>query len=837
MMTDNIPPDEAGNPELDIAGAFVRHTGTHIFLTGKAGTGKTTFLQSLKSDCHKQMIITAPTGVAAVNAGGVTLHSFFQLSFGPYLPGQSGQPQERNRFFRFSREKKQIIKGLDLLVIDEVSMVRADLLDSVDSVLRRLRRNDRPFGGVQLLLIGDLFQLPPVLRDNERALLQDYYPSMYFFGSQALSRTEFVTIELKKIYRQSDPTFINLLNQVRQNRLGPSSISLLEQCAAKPLPDRGAITLTTHNRKADDINREHLTRLNTDARVLTAAIEGEFPETSFPTPDRLTLKKGAQVMFLRNDNSADKRYYNGKIGRVSRISENKVWVTDPEGLSDPVEVGPTAWENITYKVNEENQTLQEEVIGTFSQIPLKLAWAVTIHKSQGLTFDQAVVDARDAFAHGQTYVALSRCRTLDGLVLSSPIQNIGVGVDPTVAEFMAQAVTGDLDVLAGKLDTARRAYQQELLLQCYDFNAMRGMFYYFMRLADNHQESVRVAGLSDIQTLRSEARNLIFDVGLKFQNQLRSMMADDTLPDDHPGIAERTQKAHGWFSEKFDLLFKDLVKKGQVESDNKAVKKQMNNGLANLIQEILIRRAGIRSCSNGFSSKHYLRAISSAGMTSLLKTASNRAPAPDYTEFDIDHPELFKTLKNWRARTAGKQGIQPYQILQQKVLVQIAVCLPGDALSLKNLKGVGAKTLQHYGEDLISLVRDYRKKKGIKTVILPKPKENDTAAGKPGKQKQPKSSTKQVTLALFNQGMDAQAVADERGLALSTIQGHLVHFIENGTLDLDRVVPADKQAAIEKEIRPDRSPGQVKAVLGDDITYGEIKAVMAHRTFREIHPG
>ncbi|MCG8618584.1 MAG: AAA family ATPase, partial [Desulfobacterales bacterium] len=259
-MTESVTFDN--NPELLMVDAFVRHTGANIFLTGKAGTGKTTFLTGLKSDCHKQIMVTAPTGVAAINAGGVTLHSFFQLPFGPYIPGQTDQRRDFQRFFRFSKEKKRIIKGLDLLIIDEISMVRADLLDSVDAVLRRLRRNDRPFGGVQLLLIGDLFQLPPVVKQDEWQLLQDNYPSMYFFASQALARTELVSIELKKIYRQSDQGFIDLLNAVRENRLEGETAEVLNRCAEKPVPERGAITLTTHNRKADDINRERLARLD-----------------------------------------------------------------------------------------------------------------------------------------------------------------------------------------------------------------------------------------------------------------------------------------------------------------------------------------------------------------------------------------------------------------------------------------------------------------------------------------------------------------------------------------------------------------------------------------------
>jgi len=810
------------NPEIELADAFVRLTGTHVFLTGKAGTGKTTFLKTLKADCHKQIMVTAPTGVAAVNAGGVTLHSFFQLPFGPCIPGQENRQGDSRRFFRFSKEKKRLIKGLDLLVIDEISMVRADLLDAVDGVLRRLRRNDRPFGGVQLLLIGDLFQLPPVVKPDEWQLLRNHYASPYFFSSRALAGTSMVTIELSRIYRQSDPDFINLLNAVRENRLDDEALALLDRCAAAPRPEQGAITLTTHNRKADDLNRERLARIDGSPEILAAEVEGEFPESSFPTPNRLTLKKGAQVMFLRNDASPDKLWYNGKIGRVSGIENGKVLVSDPEGISEPVAVAPVAWENISYTVNEEDQTIQEEVIGKFSQIPLKLAWAVTIHKSQGLTFDRAVVDAKDAFAHGQTYVALSRCRSLEGLVLSSPVPRGGIGVDPAVGNFMAEAGR-EFGALSAQLEDARRGYQQDLLMQCFDFSAMRGMFYYLMRLASTHRDSVRVGGLTDIERLKAEARDQIFDVGTKFQRQLQGMMSDEDRPDDHPGIAERTKKACGWFTEKIDALFSPLLDKGRVETDNKAVKKQMTAGLDTLCHEIRVRLAGIRSCAGGFSSETYLRAVSSGGMAAM--PAPKADPAPDYTELDIDHPELFKQLKDWRTQQAKKSGVPAFQILHQKVLVQLAVALPEDEFALAKLKGVGPKTREKYGEVLLAIVNTYREEKGIETVILPDPPQKTPA----GRKKAPRADTRQVTLTLFEQGLDVQAVADERGLSVSTIYTHLNGFIEQGTLPLNRVVSNEKQGQIETALDQGHSLKEVKDFLGSKASYGEIRAVIAHR--------
>ncbi|MCG8615954.1 MAG: helix-turn-helix domain-containing protein, partial [Desulfobacterales bacterium] len=493
---------------------------------------------------------------------------------------------------------------------------------------------------------------------------------------------------------------------------------------------------------------------------------------------------------------------------------------------------PVAWENITYTVNEADQTIKEEVIGRFSQIPLKLAWAVTIHKSQGLTFDQAVVDAKDAFAHGQTYVALSRCRTLDGLVLSSPVPRQGVAVDPSVAEFMEGVTTREAADLDARFHMAQMAYQQELLLQCFDFSAMRGMFYYFMRLADSNRGSVRVAGLTDITELKIEARKQIFEVGEKFQNQLRQMMDGETLPDDHEGIRERTQKAAGWFGDKFNDLFSSLLEKGMVETDNKALKKQMNNGLDNLRLEIRVRMAGIRSCAQGFSSKRYLRTISGEGMAASPKAKTAAAAnTPDYTEFDIEHPEMFKTLKDWRASVAKKLGVPHFQVLHQKVLVQIVVCLPEDDFALAKLKGVGPKTRENYGEDILRLVRKYREEHDIDTVVLPEPKVDEKSPSSDKKKKKSTGDTRQITLTFFEQGMGVQSIADERGLAVSTIQGHLCHFIEKGTLSLERVVDEEKTAAIMAALQPGRHLKEVKDALGKEISYGDIKAVIAHQKF------
>jgi len=359
------------NHELQLAKDFVQYTGRNLFLTGKAGTGKTTFLHNLQKDTAKRMIITAPTGVAAINAGGVTLHSFFQLSFGPFVPGSEIYERNNQRQFRFSKEKKQIIQSLDLLVIDEISMVRADLLDAVDSALRRHRRNNQPFGGVQLLMIGDLYQLSPVAKQDDWQLLQQYYESAYFFSSNALAYTELITIELKHIYRQSDERFIKLLNRVRDNQLNESTLADLNRRYIPnftPGKDQGYITLTTHNSSAESINQTRLQALEKKEHCFKAQISKDFPEHIFPTLAYLLLKEGAQVMFVRNDPSPEKLYYNGKIGRVTRISSKNIGVICP-GDTREIVVEPVIWENIKYTVNEETKEIQKDIIGKFEHTP------------------------------------------------------------------------------------------------------------------------------------------------------------------------------------------------------------------------------------------------------------------------------------------------------------------------------------------------------------------------------------------------------------------------------------------------------------------------------------
>jgi hypothetical protein len=418
---------------MQLAYDYLESTNTIVFLTGKAGTGKTTFLQNLRQTSKKKLAVVAPTGVAAINAGGMTIHSFFQLSFAPIIPSGTERPETH-----YSAEKKDLLANLELLIIDEVSMVRPDVLDQIDLILRNVKGSAFPFGGVQLLLIGDLSQLSPIIREEEWGILRPYYATPYFFSSLVMQRAPYVRIELTHVFRQKDQAFVEILNEVRDQTLSTQSIECLN---ARYLPDfrptaeEPYITLTTHNNIAQQINTEFIEALDGQEFEFKATIRGEFPRDAYPTEAELKLKTGAQVMFVKNDGSAEKLFYNGKIGVVSAIDGNTVFVQcEKDGKEIAVEA--QEWTNIKYQAD--GGAINETNAGSFAQIPLKLAWAITIHKSQGLSFDKAIIDVSESFAHGQTYVALSRCRSLPGMILRNPISAHNIITDPAVARFNEQ---------------------------------------------------------------------------------------------------------------------------------------------------------------------------------------------------------------------------------------------------------------------------------------------------------------------------------------------------------------------------------------------------------------
>ncbi len=828
------------NPELQLAEEFIRETGCNIYLTGKAGTGKTTFLHNLKKNSPKRMIVTAPTGVAAINAGGVTLHSFFQMPFGPFVPGS-----ETTMRHRFNKEKINIIKSLDLLVIDEISMVRADLLDGVESVLRRYRRSNLPFGGVQLLLIGDLHQLPPVVKESDWQVLNRYYDSPYFFSSNRLRQTELIAIELQHIYRQEDHRFIELLNRVRENNLDQATLNSLNDRYIKDFrasgdEDDGYITLCSHNNSADAINDNRLRALTCKVHRFDAEIEGEFPEHSFPTAQTLELKPEAQVMFVRNDSSPEKRFFNGKIGRITRISNKKIWIKCPDD-GEEIMVEPATWENIEYNLDPESLEISENKIGAFIQYPLRLAWAITIHKSQGLTFDRAIIDAQAAFAHGQVYVALSRCRTLEGMVLSSPLSPRAIKTDSTVLRFARQHAENV--PTEERLNSAKIRYQQRLLLECFDFQQVQELFGRLLSIVEKDPDLIRILGAGDLRELRNKTVNEICLVGVNFRRQLQGLFKDTIFPADDTAVIDRIGKASVYFQEKINSDLIDKLEILQVETDNKELRKKAKNLCKRLREETIVKLAAVKSCADGFSPANYLRAISTAeiepageeGKGSKRQSESQ----PTYTEADIDHPELFQTLRQWRSAKAKEEGVPHFHILHQKTLIQIVVNLPDDHKSLMQIKGIGKKLAERYGEELVAMVADYREKHDIREVILPTPIEAPLEPEKKEKQPPaPKIDTKQLSLELFEQGLNPSEIAKERDLVVSTIENHLAHFVARGELAIDRLVPPDRQKIIEDQIQqlPKGKLSDIKLALGSDFGYGEIRFVQAHLQYRATVP-
>ena len=560
---------------MNLAWQFVKNTGTSIFLTGKAGTGKTTFLRTLKDKLPKRMVVVAPTGIAAINANGVTIHSFFQLPFAPYVPNSTFNTEG---IFRMSKEKQRILRTLDLLVIDEISMVRADLLDSIDMVLRRYRDRSKPFGGVQLLLIGDLQQLPPVVKDEEWTLLSKYYDSPYFFSSLALKQMGYITIELLHVYRQNDLDFLTLLNKIRDNKADQDTFKKLNsRYVPNFAPPSGTdfIRLVTHNYQAQSINDRKLAELPGASRRYKASITGEFPEQSFPTEFVLELKENAQVMFVKNDSTGKGRYYNGMLGKVVSITTKGVTVKANE-TGELIDLLPEEWTNAKYVLNKETQAIEEEVEGTFKQLPLRLAWAVTIHKSQGLTFEHAIIDAQHSFAHGQTYVALSRCKTLEGLVLSAPLSPSAVICDEKVHQFNVEASARQPN--NEMLSQMQRAYEVNLIDELFDFRPVGIAFERLTRFVDEHFARKYPRLLQEYRLARPLLDEIV-GVAAKFRLQYTQMLAaqqGDALGEE---VLLRIRSGAGYFHKRLSSLI-EMLAKNRIDTENKTLKKTLKERYA-----------------------------------------------------------------------------------------------------------------------------------------------------------------------------------------------------------------------------------------------------------------
>lgn len=714
------------NEEAKLALQIIETTGSNLFLTGKAGTGKTTFLRELKRSTSKRNVVLAPTGIAAINAEGVTIHSFFQLPFAPYVPDTSVLQSGR---FKFSKQKIKIMRSLDLIVIDEISMVRADLLDAVDSVLRHYRRCDKPFGGVQLLLIGDLGQLAPVAKDEEWTMLSQYYETPYFFSSHALRQTDYSVVELTHVYRQSDRVFIDLLNKVRDNQVDAQVLSLLNSRYVpnfKPREEEGYIRLTTHNAMAQQINNAELEKLPGQTYMFKAVVEGKFPELSFPTDEVLELKKDAQVMFVKNDSSPEKRYYNGMIGRVTAINE-RGFVVQPKGTNEAIEVAPEEWENNRYELDEQTKEIKEVREGLFRQYPIKTAWAITIHKSQGLTFSHAIIDASLSFAHGQTYVALSRCKTLDGLVLSAPIPAHAIIRDASVDAFNSAAMNRlpNNDAVA----SMQRVYFLQQVSDLFGFVDVASAFYSAMRIVNEHFGRTFPKLALEYKAHNAFLIKEVMDVANTFKQQYTSMIGQEPDYATNAQLQERITKGAAYFLKKLKEV-EGLVSGTSLQTDNKEVKKRAADIFNTLVETLQFKHRLLAFVQqNGFSIASYLRAKALAaideadrvkdgkgrraasgasGSTAITRT-SMTTPAAQLTADDIVNKDVYDRLRLWRKERSDAEGIPAYCIMHTKTLVEIANTLPSTPRELAAIKGFGKNKTQKYGVEVLEIVGRRRK--------------------------------------------------------------------------------------------------------------------------------
>ena len=818
------------NEMFRLATELVNQSSRNIFLTGKAGTGKTTFLKYIRENCPKQIAVVAPTGVAAINAGGVTMHSFFQLPFSPFIPEAGGFREQnetvtnRNSLLgrlRMTTEKKKILQELELLVIDEISMVRCDMLDAVDTILRHVRRrhNER-FGGVQVLFIGDMFQLPPVIKENEWNLLKDFYNSPYFFDSFVIKEEPPVYVEFTKIYRQNEERFIDVLNQVRNNDLDEQGRFLLQNRFStefKRTKDDGYIILTTHNERAKSKNETELRKLETKPFSYAAEIEGDFSESAYPAEEHLQLKVGAQVMFIKNDTEKIKRYFNGKIGSVKELTDENI-IVQCKDEQEAIEVKKEKWENIRYTVDKTSRQLKEEVLGSFTQYPLRLAWAITIHKSQGLTFDKVIIDAGEAFAPGQVYVALSRCTTLDGIVLQSRIRSPKMFTDERIVRF---SKSNSIKKLEQDLFQSKRNYQLKILLSLFDYKQIiedaKELNLYLTENSSSFNERAKgwmTELLKALETLQVTAE--------KFQGQLGKIFNQQEIPEANEMLQERINAGVQYFVKEQSGIVESILS-CPIITDSRVHAKEFNEALKEIFTGLSVKKHLLEGFSGKFDTVAYHHRKKSFihppfGINAYAGASQQKAESP--------HPVLHQRLRKLRESICARADLPIYIVAGTNTLDEMCRYLPQSLIELRKISGFGDAKTEKYGQQFLDIILEYSKEKNLSSLIHEKTPKRER---KITNEKKKKIDTKAESFKLYKEGKPIEEIAKERGFTTQTIEGHLAYYVATGEIDIKDLVSNEKFLLIEPvaKIYSGSSLTPIKEKLGDKITFGEIKLVMA----------
>ena len=761
--------------KVDVALQILRSTDMHLFLTGKAGTGKTTFLLNLEKKLSKRMVVLAPTGIAAINAHGMTIHSFFQLPFTPYIPGYEFKKEQN---YKIGKNKLKLINSIDLLVIDEISMVRADLLDAVDTELRRIRKNERPFGGIQLLMIGDLQQLPPVVNDTTWAILRQYYETPYFFSSKVLTKASFLTVELDKVYRQSDDYFLSILNKIRDGKNDAETLSEIN-CRYipnfRPAREEGYIQLMTHNEQVTTINNECLDDLPGEKSHFGAVIKGKFPESSFPTEQNLILKIGAQIMFVKND--VNKRFFNGMIGMIVDILEDKILVSPKGKHSTVIEVVPEEWTNVKYALDKETHEIVEVLEGTFTQYPVKLAWAITVHKSQGLTFDKVIIDVSSSFSHGQTYVALSRCKTLEGIVLSNPIPASAIISDNVIKKFTEEALQRTLN--ESKLSDLQKSYHLRILTDVFSFEKERiglsSLHHFFeVNLYNVYPETVSIYA----KLLRKFDLHVIL-VAHRFHKQCEILISKNHSLEISDYLQERINKGSTYF---IDYLaeIEEILGCTNVELDNAVLQKRFSAMYNEMKMEVSMHKQLLEHViQEGFDVYDFqkykmdlmIKTVYEAEEKSVdKKNKKNNSKDKKFSSVPVDvkNPELYNRLLIWRKQLIQETGEKAFRVMPTTVVISIANLMPLNEDELLRIPRISKNFVENQGRNLIMIVNNYLDELQSGHILQKKEE-------KPRKEK-----THEHSLRLYLAGKTPREIAEERGLVESTIYSHLEKYLESG---------------------------------------------------------